>query len=162
MSAFIAAPAGAIWPILTDITFPARHSSEFRGAAWLDGATGPVAGARFEGRNANSSMGEWTTVSTVTEFDEPFRYSWAVGDPDRPLAEWGFRMTPTDGGTATQQWYRLGPGESGLTWFVSREPEREHEIITGRFERQRRNMRANLDGIAAELGVLIDRCRTQS
>jgi hypothetical protein len=65
-------------------------------------------------------------------------------------------VTPTDLGSAVQQWHRLGLGESGMTWLVGREPEREHEIIAGRFERQRRNMRANLDGIAAALGVSID------
>jgi hypothetical protein len=43
-----------------------------------------------------------------------------------------------------------------MTWLIGREPEREHEIIAGRFERQRRNMRANLDGIAAALDVSIE------
>lgn len=92
----------------------------------------------------------------MTECREPVGFCWAVGDPDQPLAEWGFRVTPTDRGSAVQQWHRLGLGESGMTWLVGREPEREHEIIAGRFERQRRNMRANLDGIAAALGVSID------
>lgn len=156
VAALIAAPPEAIWPIISDIAFPARHSSEFRGADWLDGATGPALGARFEGRNANSSLGEWTTVSTVTECREPVSFAWAVGDVDRPLADWGFRVTPADGGATVRQWYRLGLGESGLTWFIGREPDREHAIIAARFERQRRNMRANLDGIAAALGVRVD------
>lgn len=156
VAALIAAPPAAIWPIVTDITFPARYSTEFRGADWLDGATGPTVGARFEGRNANPVIGEWTTVSTVTEFLEPTAFSWAVGDPERPLAGWGFRLRAAAAGSAVEQWYRLGLGESGLTWMIGREPDHEHEIIAGRFERQRRNMRANLDGIAALLGVAIE------
>lgn len=156
VSAIIAAPPEDIWPIVTDISFPAQHSSEFRGAEWLDGATGPAIEARFEGRNANSTIGQWTTISTVTECCEPARFSWAVGDRDRPLAEWGFRVTPAGAGSAVEQWYRIGLGQSGLTWLVGREPDREHQIIAGRFERQRRNMRANLAGIAAALAVSVE------
>jgi hypothetical protein len=156
VTAVISAPPEAIWPIITDIGFPAKHSTEFRGAHWLDGATEPSVGARFEGSNANSRIGQWQTISTVTECCEPVGFCWIVGDPDRPLAEWGFRVTPIDRVSAVQQWHRLGLGESGMTWLIGREPEREHEIIAGRFERQRRNMRANLEGIAAALDVSID------
>ena len=30
-----------VWALVSDIQLPARFSSEFRGAEWLDGATGP-------------------------------------------------------------------------------------------------------------------------
>jgi hypothetical protein len=155
VTAVIAAAPEAIWPIVTDINFPARHSREFRGADWLDGATGPALRGRFEGRNANAMLGEWTTVSTVSEYREPEAFSWAVGDPHRPLAEWGFALRTVGGGTEVRQWYRLGPGESGMTWVVGREPEREHELIERRFAGQRRNMSANLGGIATALGAAI-------
>ena len=51
----IAAPPSAVWPLISDISLPARLSrpaclsSELVATEWLDGATGPCAGARFRG-----------------------------------------------------------------------------------------------------------------
>lgn len=156
VTALIAASAETIWPLVTDIEFPGRHSDEFRGAAWLDGASGPVLGARFEGRNASEMMGEWTTVSTVTACDEPSRFAWAVNDPADPIAEWGFTLTAVDDGTLVEQWHRLGTAPSGMTVAIAGRPDKEHRIIAGRFAQQRRNMAANLAGIADALGVPIE------
>lgn len=155
-TAVIAAAPDAIWPIVTDIAFPGRHSDEFRGAAWLDGATGPALGARFEGRNGNDAMGEWTTVSTVTVCREPSEFAWAVEDPADPIAEWGFRLSIVEGGTLVEQWNRLGTAPSGMTVAIAGRPDKEHRIIAGRLAQQRRNMSANLAGIADALGVLIE------
>ena len=43
----IEATPAELWPLVSDIQLPARFSSEFRGAEWLDDATGPAVGARF-------------------------------------------------------------------------------------------------------------------
>ena len=155
-TAVIAAAPDTIWSVVTDITFPGRHSDEFRGAEWLDGATGPAIGARFEGRNGNDTMGEWTTVSTVTACREPSEFAWAVEDPADPIAEWGFRLSVVEGGTLVEQWNRLGTAPSGMTVAIAGRPDREHRIIAGRLAQQRRNMVANLAGIADALGVAID------
>src|SRR3954453_23281498 len=45
----VGAPIERLWPLVTDINLPARFSSEFRGAEWLD--DGPAVGARFRGRS---------------------------------------------------------------------------------------------------------------
>ena len=45
VSVLIGAPPQAVWSLVSDIQIPARFSSEFRGAEWLDGATGPAPGA---------------------------------------------------------------------------------------------------------------------
>ena len=45
----IDAPIERVWQLVTDIELPARFSSEFLGATWLD--EGPRVGARFVGRN---------------------------------------------------------------------------------------------------------------
>lgn len=154
-AAVIGAAPEAVWAIVTDITFPGRHSDEFRGADWLDGADGPSLGERFEGRNANEMIGEWTTVSTVTACREHAEFAWAVADPADPICEWGFTLTVVDGGTLVEQWNRLGTAPSGITVAIASRPDKEHRIIAGRLEQQRRNMVANLDGIAAALDAPI-------
>ncbi|MGA1345231.1 MAG: SRPBCC family protein [Ilumatobacteraceae bacterium] len=154
-AAVIEATPEAVWAIVTDITFPGRHSDEFRSAVWLDGAGGPALGARFEGRNANEMMGEWTTVSTVTACREHAEFAWAVADPSDPICEWGFTLTAVEGGTLVEQWNRLGTAPSGITVAIASRPDKEHRIIAGRLAQQRRNMVANLDGIAAALAAPI-------
>ena len=137
-------PAEEIWALISDIEFPAAHSREFLGAEWLDGASGPAVGARFLGRNRNEHVGEWHTTSTIVECEAPHRLTWAVGDPELPLAWWGFTLEEGPGGTTVTQTYRIGLGRSGLTAALERMPDREHDIIARRFADQRVDMERNL------------------
>ena len=45
----IAAPAGLVWDLVSDVTRIGEFSPETFEAQWLDGASGPRAGARFRG-----------------------------------------------------------------------------------------------------------------
>src|SRR5215831_12691913 len=77
-----------IWDLVTDIGLPARFSSEFVGATWLD--DGPRLSARFVGRSRHKAFGEWETTSTVTRY-EPYRaFGWDVSDPGNPSSSWWF------------------------------------------------------------------------
>lgn len=83
----VAAPPDAIWNLVTDIRLPARFSSEFDGADWLDGLTEPKVGARFVGRNHHPAAGEWETTSTVVECDPGRAFAWmSATRPTRPPA----------------------------------------------------------------------------
>ena len=70
----IEAPPARVWALASDIFLMPELSAELQAVEWLDGdpeATGPAVGRRFTGRSAHPAMGEWDTVSTVTECDEP-------------------------------------------------------------------------------------------
>ena len=110
----IDAPPERVWDLVSDIALMAELSSELQEVAWLDGAmTGPAVGRRFTGRNAHPAMGEWETVSTVTECDPPHRFAWAVGDPAHPSATWRFTLKPDGDGHAARavvrRWARPAP-----------------------------------------------------
>ncbi|MGH8999370.1 MAG: SRPBCC family protein [Acidimicrobiia bacterium] len=145
------APPAAIWPLVSEISTPARFSSELQEANWQDepAATGPVPGARFTGRNQHPARGEWTTTSTVTAVDPERLFGWAVGDPDHPAASWRFELTPEGSGTRLRHWARMGPGPSGITPLIEKMPDKEERIIAGRLEEWRRNMTATVEGIKA-------------
>ena len=90
----IAAPAGLVWDLLSDVTRIGEFSPETFEAQWLDGATGPRAGARFRGHVRRNGVGPvyWTTC-TVTASDPGREFAFAVGGP---------------GGTTVNTWrYRL-------------------------------------------------------
>ena len=74
----IEAPPEQVWALVSDIFLMPELSSELQEVTWLDGVTGPAAGHQFTGRNAHPAMGEWETVSTVTECDPPRRFAWAT------------------------------------------------------------------------------------
>jgi Polyketide cyclase / dehydrase and lipid transport len=141
----------SIWALVTDIQLPARFSSEFRGAEWLDGAERPALGARFVGRNEHPAVGRWETTSTVTSFEPGVVFGWAIGDPDAPSASWRFTLSPDGSAVRLAQWMQIGPGRSGLSPAIDAMPDKEAKIIGRRLEEHRRNMVANLEGIKAIL-----------
>ena len=52
---FVHAPIETVWAFITDINLPARFSTEFKGAEWID--DGPALGATFAGRNHHNAIG---------------------------------------------------------------------------------------------------------
>ena len=159
-----------VWELVSDISLPTRFSPELQSVAWLDGADGPVAGARFEGVNRNQMLGEWRTVSQVTEADEHRVFGWAVLSaaylrdeaasatetppartpaPEQYLSSWCFEIEAEGTGTRLQQTMRLGLGRSPLTAAIENQPDREEEIIASRLDGLRAGMEATLDGIKA-------------
>ena len=78
----VEAPVDVVWSLVTDISLPARFSTEFCGATWIDP---PALGARFHGRSRHDALGEWETVSFVSRYESPKAFAWDVGDPDNPV-----------------------------------------------------------------------------
>jgi hypothetical protein len=147
VSAVIAAPAVSVWRFVTDIALPARFSSEFQGAEWLDGATEPSLGARFVGHNRHPAVGAWDTVSTICELEPARRFGWVVGDVDDPSAQWRFQLEESGGATTLSQWMRMGPARSGINAAIDAMPDKESRILERRLSEHRSNMAATLAGI---------------
>jgi uncharacterized protein YndB with AHSA1/START domain len=143
----IDAPPSRVWELVCDIDLPAKFSTEFQGARWLDDAPGPAVGARFEGTNQHPRIGTWTTTSFVVECEAERVFAWNVTDPDEPSASWRFELEPDGAGTRLRQWMRMGPGRSGLNIAIDAMPDREEEIISRRQQEHASNMTVTLDGI---------------
>jgi uncharacterized protein YndB with AHSA1/START domain len=139
------APIERVWELVTDIGLPARFSSEFVGATWLD--EGPCLSARFVGRSRHEALGEWETTSTVTRYEPPRAFGWDVTDPENPSSSWWFELEQERGGVRLRQGARIGPAPSGLTIAITAMPDKEERIIARRLHEFERNMQATLDGI---------------
>ncbi|MFI6025583.1 SRPBCC family protein [Amycolatopsis magusensis] len=156
----VAAEAGRVWRLVTDIGVPARFSPELRRVRWLGEATGPAIGAEFEGHNENPVMGAWRTIATVVEFDEPRAFAWAVADPDgrfgevtgRPMATWRFGIEPGPGGVRVHLSVRVGPARSGLSLAIDRWPDKEEALLRHRLADLRAGMEQTLRGIRSLAG----------
>lgn len=160
VSRTIAASPAALWEYVSDINLPAKFSSEFQGAEWLDGSTEPAVGARFRGTNRHKVVGEWRAECTITAYEPERTIAWEVEGPEGPAAQWRFTLEPVASGdddatpaaTVVTQWCQIGPAASGLTPAIQKWPEREHEIVARRLDEHATNMRANLDGLAVLVG----------
>jgi len=145
VTALIEAPIETIWSLVTDIDLPARFSTEFRGATWLD--DGPRVAARFVGRNYHAALGEWETTCYVTRLDPPRAYAWAVSDPRHPAATWWYELDQQPDGVLVRFGARVGPAPSGLTIAITAMPDKEEGIIARRLQEFTLNMTATLQGI---------------
>ena len=145
----VAAPAAVIWPFVCDIQTPARFSTEFQGGELLDGATSSGLGVQFRGHNQHPARGQWSTVSTICEYEPERMFGWAVGDPELPAARWRFTLIPDADGTRVTQSVQLGPGESGISEVIKQMPDKESRILQRRLAEHHANMVATLEGIKA-------------
>src|SRR4029078_7922625 len=73
----VGAPPERLWALVTDVTQMGRWSPECWKCTWLDGATGPAVGARFQGHNRRGVI-RWSTVSTVVIADAPDHFAFEV------------------------------------------------------------------------------------
>jgi hypothetical protein len=105
VSRVIAATPEELYDIVGDLPRMTELSSdEHRGGQWIGGASGPVVGARFKGRNAHGKR-SWQTVATIDIADRGRQLAFDVTGGPLKVARWSYRFEPVDGGTlVTETW----------------------------------------------------------
>jgi len=135
------APDGA-WDLITDIERIGEFSPECIDAKWIDGASEPGVGARFEGTNhvVTTYQDEeidftWIRVCTVTAATRPTLFAYAVGDrfDATPACDWEVQIEPTANGCRITQRFQHRPqGLSGTRLAADSDPERAAEQVRER------------------------------
>ena len=98
----IAAAPQHLYELVSDLTRMGEWSPENRGGRWVGGATGPVVGARFRGRN-RIRWRRWSTTCTVTEATPGEAFAFRVKAGPLDVAEWSFRLRPADESGSTHR-----------------------------------------------------------
>lgn len=145
----ISAPVETVWALIADIALMPRFSTELQHVEWAEGFDTPAIGARFNGANRHPRVGEWTTTSTIVQYDPPRVFGWAVGDPQNPAATWQFELATAENACSLRYTARIGPGPSGVTMLIERQPDRAAQIITDRLAALSCAMADTLAGVAA-------------
>ena len=111
----MAAPADKIWNLIADVRNTGRFSPEVFESEWLDGATGPVLGAKFRGHVRRNEIGPvYWTVCRVTACEPSREFGFAVlGPGDTAVNNWHYRLVPAGDGTDVTESFRLN--SSALT-----------------------------------------------
>ncbi len=133
-----------VWDLVSDVTKIGRYSPETFEAEWLEGASGPVKGARFRGHVKRNGKGPiyWTPCTVLSA--EPGReFAFGVGSPDRPLNVWRYRIEPTgDGSDVTESFELANTALLRLYWAL---------LGWARGRTNRNGMRTTLERIKAEV-----------
>jgi uncharacterized protein YndB with AHSA1/START domain len=143
----MAAPPERVWELVSDVTRIGSYSPETFEAEWIDGANGPVEGARFRGhvkRNGWWPVHYWTTC-TVTACEPGEVFAFGVGAPGKqPLNVWRYDIAAgADGGCDVTESFSLRPTRSlRLYWALAGR---------ARGKTNREGMRTTLDRIRREV-----------
>jgi Polyketide cyclase / dehydrase and lipid transport len=101
----MAAPPEKVWDLVSDVTRIGEFSPETFEAEWLDGATGPVTGAKFRGHVKRNGIGPiyWITC-TVMVSDPGREFTFATGSGDNV---WSYKLVPNGDGTDVTESFAL-------------------------------------------------------
>lgn len=116
-STVIAAPADLLWEIVSDVTRTPEMSPEITSCRWLDGATGPAVGARFEAVNTLNGR-SWRNRPVVTVADPGRELAFERTEPFAGTVAWRWLFSPVDGGTQVTESYEVTRPLTRLGWFV--------------------------------------------
>ncbi|MEZ5282138.1 MAG: SRPBCC family protein [Acidimicrobiales bacterium] len=107
----IAASPQAVFDAISDVTRMGEWSPECYACEWIDGATGPAVGAKFDGHNRNGDN-EWTTQGEIVECVPGERFVFHALARGFHFATWGYQIEPTENGCrVTETWDDLRPDE---------------------------------------------------
>jgi hypothetical protein len=117
-STTIAAPPETVYALVADVTRTPEFSPEVVGCRWLDGATGPAVGARFEAVNASASGRTWKNRPVVTVAEPGREFAFTRTEPFSGSIAWRYRFERVPEGTRVVESYEVERPVTRLGWFV--------------------------------------------
>ena len=139
-SIIINASPQQVYDVVSDVTRTGQWSPTCKECWWVEG-TGPVAGAKFKGRN-ESPRRTWETVSEVVAAEPGRVFSWSVGEGK---VNWAYTLTAVPEGTELAESWEFT--EAGQDFFKEKFGE------TAQFEMDERSQAAH-EGIPATLQAI--------
>ncbi len=110
-------PANEVWAAIADVTRMGDWSPECIAGRWVDGATGPAVGAKFEGDNvaklAGRTIKKWTTTSEVTACEPGVVFEFVA----ESYTTWRYEFVETgDSTTVTESFDYTAKGFMGFVY----------------------------------------------
>jgi uncharacterized protein YndB with AHSA1/START domain len=131
-----------VWAVVADITRMGEWSPECVAARWVEGATGPVLGAKFAGDNeakvAGRTLKRWTTTSEVTACEPGSVFEFVA----EGYTTWRYEMEASGVGTRLTERFQYEP--KGTQGFLYEKVLRRPLMMT-------KGMQQTLDRIKAAL-----------
>lgn len=116
-SAVLPAPAQLLWQVVSDVTRTPEMSPEIAACRWLDGASGPAVGARFEAVNTVNGK-SWKNRPVVTEVEPGRVFAFARTEPFAGTVAWRWTFEPEAVGTRVTVGYEVTRPITRIGWFI--------------------------------------------
>ena len=107
-----------VYALVADVTRTPEFSPEILECTWLDGATGPVVGARFKARNKVPNRPAWHNKPVVTVVEPGRTFAFARTELFAGTVEWTYRFEPDGDGTLVTESYEVTKKLSPVGWFI--------------------------------------------
>ena len=91
--------ADELYDLVSDLPRMGEWSPENTGGRWVNGAAGPVVGARFKGSN-KKGLAKWSTDVVVTVAEPGERFSFDVTRGPMKISNWDYRFEQQGGITS--------------------------------------------------------------
>ena len=117
----IAAPAGRVYDLVSDIPRMGEWSPECFHCEWTKGATGPAVGARFKAKNKGARGPSWFNTPVVTTADAGREFAFNRSGPGVGSYTWRYEMEPIPTGTRlTESFDADKPLGQTMTWITQK------------------------------------------
>ncbi len=143
VSIVVAAPPEDVYVLVEDVTRMPEFSPDIVSCRWLDGATGPAVGARFEAVNVSRIGKRWKNRPVITVADPGREFAFVRTEPFAGRIAWRYRFEPEGAGTRVIESYEVERPVTRVGWFVI------EKVFRGGNRREALNagMRTTLDRI---------------
>jgi hypothetical protein len=107
-----------VYDLVADVTRTPEFSPEVRRCTWLDGATGPAVGARFEVVNKAGRGPAWKNRPLVIVADRGREFAFSRTEKAAGTLVWRYRFEPVGDGTRVTESYEVTEPITRVGWFI--------------------------------------------
>ena len=107
-----------VYALVADVTRTPEFSPEVLRCTWLEGATGPAVGARFEAVNKAGRGPSWKNRPVVTAAVPGRLFAFARTEKFSGTVEWRYTFTPEGNGTRVTESYEVTRPVTRFGWFI--------------------------------------------
>jgi hypothetical protein len=110
----VAAPSGAVYDLVSDVTRMGQWSPECIRCEWIEGATGPAVGARFKGTSKRGLV-RWSTTPRVVAAEPGRVFAFVTTHRGHDETQWTYRFEPDGHGTVVTEVFEM---LADLPWYL--------------------------------------------
>ncbi|WP_448627815.1 SRPBCC family protein [Geodermatophilus sp. URMC 64] len=119
VSIVVDAAPEVVYDLVADVTRTPEFSPEIDRCTWLDGATGPATGARFEAVNRTpNARFRFRNRPRVVVADRGREFAFARTEPFGGTLTWRYRFEPEGTGTRVTESYEVPRPVSRIGWLI--------------------------------------------